>query len=108
VEVPYSEGIASHAGPESCVGCREASCEALTGVRAGQPLSRERGTVQGADAVILVEGNTGGYDSASVRPALRGLRPWHACTLLVREPGDLQLDHRCFMARIGKAGSRSR
>ena len=31
---------------------------------------------------------------ASTRPALRGLRPWHVRTLLVREPGDLSLDHR--------------
>jgi len=38
---PYSEGVASHTGPESCVSGREARDEALTGVRAGRVLSRE-------------------------------------------------------------------
>jgi hypothetical protein len=69
-------------------------CPVLRGRRAlGPPLlsSRESDFSQGADAVSLVEGNTGGRASASVRPALRGLRPWHVRTLLVREPGDLQL-----------------
>ena len=42
MQVPYSEGVANHAGPESCVVHREVFGEALTGVRAGQPLSRER------------------------------------------------------------------
>jgi len=37
----YDEGVASHIGPESCAGAREGSGEALTGVRAGRPLSRE-------------------------------------------------------------------
>jgi RNA-directed DNA polymerase len=57
MEVPYSEGLANHAGPESCVGVREAAGEALTGVRAGWVLSREinappqGGLLRGADAV---------------------------------------------------------
>jgi RNA-directed DNA polymerase len=37
----YGEGLASHTGPESCVGRREATGEALTGVHADQPLSSE-------------------------------------------------------------------
>ncbi|MCK7512625.1 MAG: hypothetical protein MZV70_57030 [Desulfobacterales bacterium] len=65
----------------------------MTGVRAGQPLSRERSIVQGADAVAVAEGNTDGCDIASTWTALRGLRTWHVRTLLVREPGDLQPDH---------------
>jgi hypothetical protein len=40
VKVPASEGLANHTVPESCVrNSREARHEALTGVRAGQPLS---------------------------------------------------------------------
>jgi hypothetical protein len=31
----YVEGVATHDGPESCVGVRKAAGEALTGVRAG-------------------------------------------------------------------------
>ena len=37
----YDEGVASHIGPESCGGSSNAMAEALTGVRAGQVLSRE-------------------------------------------------------------------
>ena len=33
MEEPYTEGVASHGGPESCVGRREAAGEALTGVQ---------------------------------------------------------------------------
>ena len=112
MRVPDSEGIANHAVPESCVrSCREARHEALTGVRVGQPLSRENNLILGAHAVIRAEGNTVGCAIASARSTWRGLRPWHARTLLAREPGDLQLDRRCpygTAARIGKARSRSR
>ena len=59
---PYTEGVAIHGGPESCVGVREDVGEALTGVRAGQPLSREieppshkRWPLLGADALELSE-----------------------------------------------------
>ncbi len=41
MEEPYGEGVANHAGPESCVGGRKAVGEALTGARAGRVLSRE-------------------------------------------------------------------
>ena|ERR1044072_793804 len=49
---PYSEGPASHAGPESCAADREVGREALTGVRAGRVLSLEKIVVRGADAVF--------------------------------------------------------
>ena len=41
MEVSYSEGVATHTGSESCTLVRKDEGEALTGVRAGQPLSRE-------------------------------------------------------------------
>ena len=41
MQVPYDEGVAIHIGPESCAVAREGLGEALTGVRVGQPLSRE-------------------------------------------------------------------
>ena len=37
----YGEGVATHTGPESCVGVRKGDGEALTGGRAGRVLSRE-------------------------------------------------------------------
>ncbi len=47
----YVEGLAAHSGPESCVAVRKGRSEALTGVRAGWVLSRERRFLRGADAV---------------------------------------------------------
>jgi hypothetical protein len=93
VKVHYGEGVANHTGPESCAVYREVCGEALTGERAGQPLSREIIHIQDADAVAFVEGKTDGCDIASARTVLRGRRPWHARMLLVWEPGDLQFDH---------------
>lgn len=57
MEESYCEGLASHTGPESCIGARKGSDEALTGVRAGRVLSREidapprGGLLRDADAV---------------------------------------------------------
>jgi hypothetical protein len=93
VEVRCNEGLAIRIGPEPCVDIREDVGEASAGDCAGQPLSRESDFSWGADAVSVVEGNTGGHAIASVRSTPRGLRPWHLRTLLAREPGDLQLDH---------------
>jgi hypothetical protein len=38
----YSEGLAIHAGPESCGGVREGTAEALTGVRTGMGIHELR------------------------------------------------------------------
>ena len=89
MRVPDGEGGANHTVPESCARCREARREALTGVRVGQPLSHESHFLRGADAVIEAEGNTDRRARASAGLTPRGLRPWHARTLLAREPGDL-------------------
>lgn len=65
----------------------------------------------GADAVRSAEGNMHERAIASARATRRGRRPWHARTLLAREPGDLQSDRRCLSwpaARIGKVRSRRR
>lgn len=47
----HVEGLAIHNGPESCAGGGDTVGEALTGVRAGQVLSRETRTLRGADPV---------------------------------------------------------
>src|SRR5712692_7236068 len=52
MKVSPGEGIASHAGPESCVGAREGAREALTGGGTGRVWSREiHDSLRGADAV---------------------------------------------------------
>jgi hypothetical protein len=93
VQVHYGEGVANHADPESCAAYREVCGEALTGERAGQPLSHEIFLIQDADVVTYAEGKTNGCDNASARTVLRGRRPWHARTLFAWEPGDLQFGH---------------
>ena len=56
MQVHYDEGVANHIGPEPCAGIREDVGEASVGERAGQPLSRDRKLIPGADAVCVVEG----------------------------------------------------
>ena len=70
MQVPHSKGIANHVVPESCAGHREVPSEALTGVRAGQPLSREtvslRVTERGSDCLRDSRRSQDQFDSAAV------------------------------------------
>jgi hypothetical protein len=70
VKVHRTEGVANHSGPESCADAREGVGEALTGVRIGQPLSRERHIIPGADDVAASEG-----DADRREPSARTARP---------------------------------
>ena len=99
MKAPDSKEVAIHAVPESCTPHREVWREALTGGRIGQPLSRDRNDVPGADAVPLAEGNTSERVIASALTTRRGRRTWHVRTLLVREPGDLGFDQ--LQYRVG-------
>jgi hypothetical protein len=110
VQVPCSEGKANHTGPESCAVHREVLGEALTGVRAGQPLSRERDFNPGADVVRFTEGNTAARAIASARPTRSGRRTWHARSLLGNREISILTAGACpgLAASIGKARSRSR
>jgi len=65
VKVHCDEGVANHIGPEPCAGVREGVGEASVGVRIGQPLSRERLDIPGADTFPPVEGDTDGRVIAS-------------------------------------------
>lgn len=76
---PYSEDLASHAGPESCAAAREGRREALTGVCAGRVLSPETLSSGVPTLFPRAEGNTGEVAKARPRRTLRGLRP-RACT----------------------------
>jgi hypothetical protein len=102
VQVHYDEGIANRIDPEPCAGIREDVGEASAGGRAGQPLSRDRKLIPGADAVCVAEGNMPKSVIASAWVTRRGRRTWHACTLLVREPGGLRVGRKL----LGAAGPR--
>jgi hypothetical protein len=52
VQVSDSEGLATHAGPESCAGPGNGVSEALTGEGAGRVSSPAIGPVLGADALL--------------------------------------------------------
>ena len=110
MQVHYDEGVANHIGPEPCAGIREDVGEASAGERAGQPLSRDRKLIPGADTVCVVEGNMSKSANASTWATWRGRRTWHARMLLAREPGYPTSDHRrvADLVRSGKARSRSR
>ena len=84
---PYVEDLASHGGPESCVGDPRGRSEALTGVHAGRLLSLENSIVQGADAVVGAEGNIAGGVIASRQRALRGRRTRARVRLLMSRTG---------------------
>src|SRR6266850_6120363 len=105
VPVHHDEGIANRIGPEPCAGIREDVGEASAGERAGQPLSRDRKLIPGADTVCVVEGNMSKSANASTWATWRGRRTWHARMLPAREPGDPTSDHRHIadLVRIGKA-----
>ena len=103
MQVPYDEGVAIHIGPESCAVAREGLGEALTGVRVGQPLSRESFLFWVPTPCIWWKAT---YSGASARaPGRPGV---------VRDPGMCSREisrstvRQPPPVRIGKARSRSR
>lgn len=92
VKVHFNEGVAIHIGSEPCAAVREDDGEASVGESTGQPSSRVRNLISGADDVRSSEGNTEECVIASTRPTRRGRRHWHVRKFLSREPGDLTID----------------
>ncbi len=88
MKVPHVEGLASHNGPESCVGDRKGAGEALTGERAGQVLSRESeygaGCRRGRNTWKATQ-DTSLWQEVSWPRVVED--PEHARKLLAREPG---------------------
>ena len=88
METLYTEGVATHGGPESCVGDLRGRSEALTGVHVGraiEPRNPHFGVpkpLTGPKATSL----------AALSRAVSGPRavgePVHAWSLQAREPGD--------------------
>jgi hypothetical protein len=84
MRVLYIEGVATHGGPESCVGVREGVGEALTGVAQAGLLSREIPN-RGADAVQLGGRRDRRSRYASGRRTPRGLRTQACAKVSMRE-----------------------
>jgi len=95
----YGEGLAVHAGPESCVRVREGAGEALTGVRAGWAIEpRKLNNVRGADAVTM-----GGrpYRQRRYRESLsNSARSENLCTYGVSMRENREVP-RLFVLRVG-------
>jgi hypothetical protein len=87
VQVHYDEGIANHIGPEPCAGIRQDVGEASAGERAGQPLSRDRKLIPGADAVCVPEANLSKSANASAWATRRDRITRHVRMLHVRGTG---------------------
>jgi hypothetical protein len=109
VQVHCGEGVANHTDPESCATYREVCGEALTGERAGQPLSHEIVLIQDADVVTYSEGKTDGCDNASARRScVVGDPGMHGRSLFGnREISSLAICSQ-GVVRVGKARSHSR
>ena len=76
----YTEGVATHGGPELCVDDPQGCSEALSGVRADRAIEPRNGLIQDAYAVSSAEGNTDiGVMCGACWRALLGRRTM-ACT----------------------------
>ncbi len=110
MQVRCDEGVAIHIGPEPCAVAREGAGEASAGDYTGQPLSRDRKTVPGADDVTWCGRRHG---QVRYREHLAG-PAWSETLACVDAPCsgtgrscDRPTRHTA-LARIGKARSRSR
>ena len=97
---PYSEGLASHADPESCAGDREVAREALTGACAGRVLSLEKLLVWGADAV-----STCGRRDLGLRQGKKTRGPaWSETSAMHRNTSRENREVPCLPAGDGASG----
>ena len=100
----YVEDLASHGDPEPCVGDPRGRSEALTGVRAGRPLSPEMRSTGVPTRSKFAEGNTVGGVIASRQRTPRGRRTRHACDLFMLRTGRSHDYPLVLMVRAGRAG----
>ena len=109
MQVRHDEGVATRIGPESCAGGREAAREALTGERAGQPLSRESHSSRTPTSLIRRKATRRG---ASARAPHRSgvVEDPGMCGRSLRGNREISCSTTgtCRLVRIGKARSRRR
>lgn len=108
MKVPNDEEIANHIVPESCAVYREVRREALTGVHIGQPLSREMNIPQVPTLYAQRKATRqGAITRVPSRPGVV-IEPG-MCARSLRGNREISgLTSQYWLARIGKARSRSR
>ncbi len=110
MQVRCDEGVAIHIGPEPCVVVREGAGEASAGEYTGQPSSRDRKIVPGADDVRWCGRQ---YDRVRYRERPAG-PAWSETLACVDAPcagtgrSRGRPGRHAVLVRIGKARSRSR
>jgi hypothetical protein len=109
VQVPDNKDVANHVVPESCTAHREVRREALTGVRIGQPLSRDRSLSRVPTQFHMRKATRAGASTQALARPGAVVEPGMCARSLHgnREISDLT-SCRTGLARIGKARSRSR
>ena len=109
MQVPDNKDVANHVVPESCAAHREVRREALTGVRTGQPLSRDRSLSRVPTLFHLRKATrTGASAQALARPGAV-VEPGMCARSLHGNREISGLTSRGIgLVRIGKARSRSR
>ena len=109
MQVRCNEGIANHIGPESCAAHREVRREALTGVHAGQPLSRERSRPRGPTLCVERKATrVGALLRVPTGPGVVRDPGMHAHSLHGNREISGTTSRGTGLARIGKVRSRSR
>ena len=109
MKVPDSKEVAIHAVPESCAGHREVQREALTGVRIGQPLSRDRSLSRVPTLFHLRKATWAGASTQALARPGAVVEPGMCARSLHGNREISGLTSRSTgLARIGKARSRSR
>jgi hypothetical protein len=105
MKVSYSEGIANHAGPESCGAVCKGGVEALTGEGAGRVFSRERIKLRDADAVGVSGRHHRMHRNREVRPSpARSKTPsTHRSTLHGNREVPRSPSAKHVLGRIGKS-----
>ena len=109
MQVPDNKDVANHVVPESCAPHREVGREALTGVRIGQPLSRDRSLSRVPTPFQMRKATRSGAPSqAPERPGVVAEPGMCARSLRGNREISGLTSRNTGLARIGKARSRSR
>ena len=100
---PYTEGLAAHGDPESCVGVREGVGEALTGARIGQAIEPRNHNSQALTSLSEAEGHMGGGATSQPSSSLAGSKNLRMCGISMHENREIRLSPLLLAGRAASA-----